>query len=77
VGGGETFLFVADDAGPAFSVTAHPELFELHSPRSPDVEVRASAETLYRFVWGRATPADVDASGDTALLDRWHERIRV
>jgi uncharacterized protein (TIGR03083 family) len=76
-GTGETFLFVADDAGPAFSVTTHAERFELHSPRPPDVEVHSSAETLYRFVWGRATPADVDASGDRALLDRWHAQVRL
>ena len=76
-GDGETFLFVADDVGPSFAVTLLPDRVEINSRRDPDVEARASAETVYRFLWGRAEPADLDVTGNATLLDRWHDRIRI
>ena len=76
-GDGETYLFVADNVGSSSAVTVHPDRFELNSRRDPDVEARAPAETIYRFLWGRATPDDLVANGDTGLLNRWHERIRL
>jgi hypothetical protein len=75
-GDGETFLFVTDE-GPAFSVTTYADRFELNSPTPPDVEAHARAEVLHRFVWGRATLADLRVSGNAELLERWHERVRL
>ena len=76
-GSGETYQFVADGSGVAFTVTANEDRLELNSHREPDVVARAGADVLLRFVWGRARPDDLDVSGDRALLDRWHELVRL
>jgi uncharacterized protein (TIGR03083 family) len=76
-GSGETFLFIADDLGVAYCVTAFADRFELNSAKAPDVEARGSAETLCRFLWGRALPSDLTATGDAGLLERWHARVRL
>ena len=76
-GSGETYQFVVEELGPAFTVTAEPERLMLHSQREPDVVARCSAATLLLFLWGRATPDDLDVSGDGRLLDRWHELVRI
>ena len=76
-GSGETILFVADDAGPCLAVTTHADRFELNSPSLPDVEARASAEEIYLFLWGRTDASTLEVAGDAAILDRWHDRIRI
>ena len=76
-GSGETYQFVVEELGPTFTVTSEPERLVLHSPREPDVVARGGAAALLLFLWGRATPDDLDVSGDRRLLDRWHELVRI
>jgi uncharacterized protein (TIGR03083 family) len=76
-GAGETYQFVVEDVGPSFTVTAEPERLVSHTRRAPDVVARAGASILLRFLWGRAAPADLHTTGDSRLLDRWHERVRL
>jgi uncharacterized protein (TIGR03083 family) len=76
-GSGETFQFIADPHGVAFTVTAKPGHLVIPSHSTPDVVGRARAGTLLRFVWGRATPDDLVVEGDRSLLDRWHDLVRI
>lgn len=76
-GSGETYQFVVADMGPSFTVTAHPEHFVANSVRPPDVVARGDAGLVHRFLWGRATPGDLEITGDTGLLARWHEFVRI
>lgn len=76
-GRGQTFQFVADDIGVAYTVTTHTDRWDLHTAQEPNVEARASAEVLFRFVWGRATPDELAVSGNASLLERWQERVRL
>jgi len=42
-----------------------------------DVAVRGSAEQLYLLLWNRISRDGLEIFGDTSLLDRWQEHIRV
>ena len=42
-----------------------------------DLLVRATASDLYLLLWNRPTLRDPGIQGDAALLDAWHDRIRV
>ena len=76
-GDGETFQFVVDPVGLAFTVTAKPDHLVTASRREPEVIARAAPDVLLRFVWGRATPDDLTIGGDRSLLERWHETVRI
>jgi uncharacterized protein (TIGR03083 family) len=44
---------------------------------SADCEVRAPASDLFLFLWNRRPRSDIDVSGDEALVDLWHEKVRI
>jgi uncharacterized protein (TIGR03083 family) len=76
-GGGETYQFVVENTGQSFTVTAHPDRLVPQSPHEPAVVAVASADLLLRFLWGRASPDDLQPRGDRRLLERWHDLVRI
>lgn len=76
-GTGQVLRFEPTDLGPALTVRAHPDRFEEEAGAGPNVVARGTASDLLLFVWGRVGPERLDASGDTALLSRWQERVKI
>ncbi len=76
-GNGERLRFEATDIDRTWAITAQPERFDVASDGDGDVTARGTASDLNLFVWGRVSPSALDASGDTSLLDRWNERVKI
>ena len=77
-GNGETFHLHATDSDGEWTITALPDRFEVERTHGKgDVAVRGTASDLLLFVWGRIPPNRLEIFGDTSLLDRWHQRVKI
>lgn len=76
-GDGETYQLIVDESGIAFTVHAQPSALVSNSDKEPDVILSGAASALLLFLWGRAAPNQLTVTGDVALANRWHERVRL
>lgn len=75
-GDGETFRLEANDLPEMWTFTARGDRFD-YTDEDPGVTARASASELLLFLWGRTPISALEVSGDTALLERWQERVKI
>lgn len=78
VGEGETLHLHATDVAGEWLVTlgaGPPRVERTHA--KGDVAVRASASDLLLLLWNRADPERLEVFGDTALLRRWADNVRL
>ena len=76
-GGGERIRLEPTDHPTSLTITAHPDHFETDDSPAADVTARGSASDLLLFLWGRISPGRLEVTGDTSLLDRWQERVKI
>jgi uncharacterized protein (TIGR03083 family) len=76
-GDGERIRLEATDVPSSWTLTARPESFEMSDERDADVNARAKASDLNLFIWGRLGPDALEVDGNGALLDRWHDRVKI
>ena len=76
-GDGERLRFEAIDVPAAWTLTARPEHFEITRDGNADVTAKGPASDLDLFVWGRVPPEALDVTGDSSLLRRWHQRVKI
>lgn len=76
-GNGETLRLEPTDHSDALTFAALPDRFELTDVTTPDVLARATASDLLLFLWGRIPPKALDVEGNSALLERWQERVKI
>ena len=75
-----TLALAATDTGSTWNVLIESDRVQVTRDAahgSADCEVRASASDLFLLVWNRAPRSGVDVSGDEAVLDLWHEKVRI
>ena len=53
------------------------ETFDVKPDGEADVTARGTASDINLFVWGRVPATAFDVKGDTSLLDRWAERVKI
>jgi uncharacterized protein (TIGR03083 family) len=76
-GDGERFALDATDIGARWTFVARPAALERTTDDGADVSLAGTASDLVLFLWGRVHPGVLIASGDTTLLDRWRERVKI
>ncbi|HVM41090.1 MAG TPA: maleylpyruvate isomerase family mycothiol-dependent enzyme [Acidimicrobiia bacterium] len=78
-GAGQTIhLHATDVEGGEWQITAHPDRFVVERQHAKgDVAARGSASDLFLFLWGRVPASRLETFGDTGLLDRWQESVRI
>lgn len=76
-GDGERLRLEATDIDKAWTITARPERFDVEPEGESDVIARGTASDLNLFVWGRVGQDRLDATGETSLLNRWQERVKI
>jgi uncharacterized protein (TIGR03083 family) len=76
-GDGQTFRLEPIDLPDAITFTAYADRFEANESGKADVVARGAASDLLLFMWGRIPPEEVEVSGDTSLLTRWQERVKI
>lgn len=69
---------VAADTGDAWTIRIEPERRVPTRGLEPaDCTITGPADVLYRFLWNRADRSELDAAGDTTVLDLWSERAHI
>jgi uncharacterized protein (TIGR03083 family) len=76
-GDGERIAFGSTDLDRRWTVVARPDTFELGPDGEPDVVAIGTASDVLLFIWGRQDPGVLEVSGDTSLLERWQERVKI
>lgn len=76
-GSGERIRFEATDVARAWTITAHPDKFDVSDQGDGDVTARGTASDIDLFVWGRVPPEILEVHGDESLLVRWQERVKI
>jgi uncharacterized protein (TIGR03083 family) len=73
-----TVQLTATDADAQWSLSIAPPKITVDGARArADCRVRASASDLYLLLWNRLDVHDLEATGDTTVVDLWRSTMRV
>lgn len=74
----KTMMIHAEDTNDRWRVTMEPGgITTLRGDGPADVTLTGDASDLYLMLWNRGSDSNVRITGDSELLDTWHDNIRV